>query len=40
MSVMDENNRENAVNNIYQNSEVSNFYNPDVIYHSDSYFDN
>lgn len=38
MSVMDENNKENVVYNIYQNAE--NFYNPNVNYHSDSYFDN
>ncbi len=40
MSVMDENNKENVMNNIYQNAEASNFYNPNVSYHSDSYFDN
>lgn len=40
MSVMEENNKENTVNNIYQNADAINFYNPNVIYHSDSYFDN
>ena len=36
---MDENNKENVMNNIYQNADASNFYNPNVSYHSDSYFD-
>ena len=37
---MDENNNENVVNNIYQNAEINNIYNQNIIYHSDSYFDN
>lgn len=40
MSVMDENNKEVVVNNIYQSVEFTNFYNPNVNYYSDSYFDN
>ena len=40
MSVMDENSKEVVVNNIYQSAEVNNFYNPNVSYYSDSYFDN
>lgn len=41
VGVMDENNKDEVVvNNIYQSAEVKNFYNPNVNYYSDSYFDN